>query len=42
MTTIHITKKVADRLKEDAKSVSTSQETILGFWCAHIFYSGHK
>jgi hypothetical protein len=42
MTTIHITKKVADRLKEDIKSVPTGEETILGFWCAHLFYSGHN
>jgi len=42
MTTIHITKKVADRLKVDIKSVPTGEKTILGFWCAHLFYSGHN
>ena len=41
MTIINTTKKVSDRLGKNTKAVLADDKTILGAWCAHIFYSGH-
>jgi hypothetical protein len=42
MTIVNATKKAWDRLKATPPSANNVDDTILGSWCAHIFYFGHR
>jgi hypothetical protein len=42
MTIVNATKKAWDRLKATPSSANNVDDTILGSWCAHIFYFGHR
>ena len=42
MTIVNATKKAWDRLKATPPSANNVDDTIVGSWCAHIFYFGHR
>ena len=42
MTIVNATKKAWERLKVTPPSANNVDDTILGSWCAHIFYFGHR